>query len=145
MILVVGLLGAPAVAGCGEDGGPGRAVSVATGQAQGLPALAARCGMPVRESSHDAAVVPAGLLPVRSLVVAGEGARAVALVASDLATAYQAISDNAPAAGLTVTQREFEGIDAEVFLDGPDGPLTVALTQTPRCGDATRVVLRRGG
>ena len=135
-------VGALAV-GCGGDGG--RSVPAAPPADGDLGALAARCGMPPREASPDASVVPEGLLPARSLVVAGEHQRAVALVASDLTSAYQAISANAPAAGLTVTQREFEGVDAEVFLDGPDGPLAVALTQTPRCSDATRVVLRRGG
>ena len=132
--------------GCGGDGSGdgGRSVPAAP-PADDLGALAARCGMPPREASPDASVVPDGLLPARSLVVAGEHQRAVALVASDLTSAYQAISANAPAAGMTVTQREFEGVDAEVFLDGPDGPLAVALTQTPRCSDATRVVLRRGG
>ena len=120
-----------ALPGCGgDDRSP--AAARATPAAKADPALAKRCKLRVAE---DDGGFPAGLLPVRSVVI-GDGN---AMVAGKLADVYRQLHDNAGAAGLTVRGDEMETFDAEIELEGADGESELRLSLPDWCPGATQV------
>lgn len=135
------LLGALVLGGCGADDGrrtPARKPPTAAQRA-----VLDRCAPTPAAAGTSADTFPPGLLPGPSRVVAADTGSARAVVALPLREALLALRDNAVAAGFVIRGQDYEGVEAELELEGPDGDIGLRLTPAS-CGRATQVVSRAG-
>ena len=141
------LLLALGLAGCGGATAQPAAPAVVEGPPPAAPPAArqAGCALPAAAGTLPA-LIPRALLPARTRVIHRQGRTVTVAVPGELLTVFNALAANAPGAGLRVTARDFEQIEAELSFAGEDqliasrfGPLgacarvsLVELTAAPR-------------
>lgn len=129
------LLGlAAAVGGCG-GGSPGGATPVTDRPAPAGASAAAFAGCTGAGDTGPADAFPAGLLPRDSRVTADGRA----LVRGSIGATLLALRAEAGRLGLRVAGQDYEGVEAELELEGDAGDVALRLRPAPGCRGVTRV------